>query len=73
MATSMNGSPRALEASFRAQPVTDDFVHYVMHFAALREGRACETCGGTEKLHHAPPSQPKRAAAAAATEEVRHG
>jgi hypothetical protein len=48
------GSPRPAEAKARADqlPATTDFVHYVIHFAATREGRVCEMCRQSGKLEH---------------------
>jgi len=63
----MNGSPRALEARARGEHVlgTSDFVHYVIHFAAVREGRSCEMCRRTERIDHTHYFEPLRSDSAA--------
>jgi hypothetical protein len=48
------GSPRASEAKLAHEHAgaTSDFVHYVVHFAATREGRTCEMCRKAGVLEH---------------------
>ena len=54
MLANLGGSPRAAEARGRVEQAvaTTDFVHYVVHFAASREGRVCEMCNQTRTLEH---------------------
>jgi hypothetical protein len=51
-----HGSPRSTEARARANSAarTSDFVHYVVHFAASREGVRCEMCDYKGDVQHAP-------------------
>jgi hypothetical protein len=50
----ITGSPRAIESRARCDQNagTTDFVHYVVHFAASREGRTCEMCRDKGTLEH---------------------
>lgn len=54
MLANLGGSPRAAEARGRVEQAaaTTDFVHYIVHFAALREGHPCEMCRQTRALQH---------------------
>jgi hypothetical protein len=54
MQGNIGGSPRAAEARARVEHAasTTDFVHYVVHFAALREGCKCEMCSRGDDLQH---------------------
>jgi hypothetical protein len=62
MPQDMTGSPRAAEARARSEQTgsTSDFVHYVVHFAASREGRACEMCRQQVRLEHKHYFEPSR-------------